>query len=378
MQNITSSPPTHQLAQQSTPMKSVDLDISVNTHAIKQISAAAVLEDPLEVQSMGSATSTEHTTESRDPHVWDRTQFLGGSDIGAILGLSSFRSAVDVWLEKTQGTNSQADSLIFRFGHFAEDFIAKEYERATGRITHSQDISLTHEHYPYLWGHVDRWVVDANSTTDQHHLSSAVRILECKTSHPQQAHLWGEPGSDQVPMAYYVQCAWYMMLANCPICDVAVLIGNNDFRIYTLHQDPELEKFLLESAIHFWEQHVLTRISPEPRSEDDCRKLFSKVSTAKKVEAPHTLVKEIEHFHAIQTMIKEKEALASEIKQLIMKTLGDADTLTYQGKILATWKAPKPSIKTNFKQLELDHPEWLTPYQSTQEASRRLLIKELV
>ncbi len=377
MQNIKSSTALHKLAQQSAPMKSVDLDISVNTHAIKQISAAAVLEDSLEIQSMGSAASTEHTMESKDPHVWDRTQFLGGSDLGAILGLSSFRSAVDVWLEKTQGIKNQADSLIFRFGHFAEDFIAKEYERATGRITHSQDIPLTHEQYPYLRGHIDRWVEDAHSR-DQQHLSPAMRILECKTSHPQQAHLWGEPGSDQVPMAYYVQCAWYMMLANCPICDVAVLIGNNDFRIYTLHQDPELEKFLLESAIHFWGKHVLTRISPEPISEDDCRKLFPKVSPTKKVEAPQTLVKEIEHFHAIQTTIQEKEALASEIKQLIMKTLGDADTLTYQGKILATWKAPKPSIKTNFKQLELDHPEWLIPYQSTQENSRRLLIKELI
>lgn len=378
MQNIKSSPPTHQLAQQSAPIKSIAGDISVHTPAIKQLSTNTDLENPLKVLSIENARSTEDRVKPKDPHIWDRTQFLGGSDVGAILGLSSFRSAVDVWLEKTQGTNSQADSLIFRFGHFAEDFIAKEYERATGRITHSQDISLTHEHYPYLRGHVDRWVVDANSPIDQHHLSSAVRILECKTSHPQQAHLWGEPGSDQMPMAYYVQCAWYMMLANCSICDVAVLIGNNDFRIYTLHQDPELEKFLLESAIHFWEQHVLTRISPEPKSEDDCRKLFSKVSADKKVEAPQTLVKEIQHFHTIQTMIKEKEALASEIKQLIMKTLGDADTLTYQGKIVATWKAPKPSIKTNFKQLELDHPEWLTPYQSTQEASRRLLIKELV
>jgi len=377
MQNIKSNTASHKLAQQSAPIKNVDLDISVDTPVIKRLPEDSVLENPLEIQSMGSAASSEHTMESKDPHVWDRTQFLGGSDLGAILGLPSFRSAVDVWLEKTQGTKNQADSLIFRFGHFAEDFIAQEYERATGRITHSQDISLTHEHYPYLRGHVDRWVEDAHSS-DQHHLSPAMRILECKTSHPQQAHLWGEPGTDQVPMAYYVQCAWYMMLANCPICDVAVLIGNNDFRIYTLHQDPELERFLLESAIHFWEQHVLTKISPEPSSEDDCRKLFPKVSAAKKVEAPQTLVKEIEHFHAIQTMIKEKDALASEIKQLIMKTLGDADTLTYQGKTLATWKAPKPSIKTNFKQLELDHPEWLTPYQSTQENSRRLLIKELV
>ena len=31
----------------------------------------------------------------------DRTKYLGGSDIGAILGLSKYRTPVDVWLEKT-------------------------------------------------------------------------------------------------------------------------------------------------------------------------------------------------------------------------------------------------------------------------------------
>jgi hypothetical protein len=105
-----------------------------------------------------------------------------------------------------------------------------------------------------------------------------------------------KPWSDQVLMAYYIQCAWHMMLANYSICDVVVLIGNNDFRIYTLRQDSKLGKFLLESAIHFLEKHILTRISPEPISEDHCRKLFQKVSVAKKVEAPQSLVKEIEYF----------------------------------------------------------------------------------
>jgi len=28
----------------------------------------------------------------------DRTQFIGGSDIGAILGLSPYRTPIDVWL----------------------------------------------------------------------------------------------------------------------------------------------------------------------------------------------------------------------------------------------------------------------------------------
>jgi predicted phage-related endonuclease len=31
----------------------------------------------------------------------DRTKYIGGSDIGAILGLSRFRSPLEVWMEKT-------------------------------------------------------------------------------------------------------------------------------------------------------------------------------------------------------------------------------------------------------------------------------------
>jgi predicted phage-related endonuclease len=57
----------------------------------------------------------------------ERTKYLGGSDIGAILGLSKYRSAVDVWMEKTGKTFSQKDSLPLRFGQFAEDFVAREY-----------------------------------------------------------------------------------------------------------------------------------------------------------------------------------------------------------------------------------------------------------
>jgi putative phage-type endonuclease len=387
--DIQSSKPNQEKVKQNTPTENTALETSGHGSCVEKLTLITANDNQPQIETAKSTTSiaqiiepikdsrlSTHPITSKERIIWDRSQFLGGSDLGAILGLSTFRSAVDVWLEKTQGTGAQADSLIFRFGHFAEDFIAQEYERVTAHTTHKEELALTHHQYPYLKGHVDRWVTESKKE-DQSNDGPSSRILECKTSHPQQAHLWGEPGSDQVPMAYYVQCAWYMMLANCSICDVAVLIGNNDFRIYTLNQDPELEKFLLETAVHFWEQHVLTKTAPEPISEDDCRKLYPKSEPSKKTEASANLLKEIQHLHEIQTIIKEKEAMASEIKQLIMNTLKDADTLTYQGKTLATWKAPKPSIKTNYKQLELDHPEWVIPYQSPQENSRRLLIKEL-
>ena len=324
---------------------------------------------PIPTTPSSEGSSREDLSEDEIP--WDRSMFLGGSDMGAILGLSPYRSAVDVWLEKTQRMTSQADNLVLRFGKFAEDFVAQEYERATGCRTHIDPTPLVHEQHEYLMGHVDRWVIDTRST------QSALRILECKTTHPQQAHLWGEPGSDQIPMAYFVQCAWYMMLANSKSCDVAVLIGNNDFRIYTLHQDPELEALLLETAIDFWQEHVLLNIPPLPRSEEDCRQLYRQSDVAQSIEAPDLVMSDLRRYHDLQAIIKEKEAMSSDIKQRVMQTLGEADTLTYQGRTVATWKAPKPSIKTNYKQLELDHPDWLAPYQITQENSRRLLIKEL-
>ena len=41
----------------------------------------------------------------------DRTKYIGWSDIGAILGLSKFRSALDVWMEKTGKEVKSLDSL---------------------------------------------------------------------------------------------------------------------------------------------------------------------------------------------------------------------------------------------------------------------------
>ncbi len=40
-----------------------------------------------------------------------RAKSLGGSDIGALLGFSKYRSAVDVWMEKTGKDIAIRDSL---------------------------------------------------------------------------------------------------------------------------------------------------------------------------------------------------------------------------------------------------------------------------
>lgn len=300
----------------------------------------------------------------------ERHQFLGGTDIAAILGLSSYRTPVDVWLEKTQRTQGSADHLVLRFGRYAEDFVAQEYERETGFVTQKPPGIIQHQDHPYLAGSIDRIMIHEGET--QMH-----RLLECKTSHPRNTHLWGEAGTDQVPLNYLVQCLWYLMLTQCEICDLAVLIGNNDFRIYSITRNLAVEELLLKRATHFWQHHVLEDVSPPTQSEADCRALFQTVNNSASLEASPTLMEHIERLKEIQLHRHQEEVEISAIKQIIMNTLKDKDTLTFNNRVVATWKTPKPSLKTDWKLLEKEHPDWVQPYQHLQENSRRLLIKDM-
>jgi hypothetical protein len=58
-----------------------------------------------------------------------------------------------------------------------------------------------------------------------------------------------------------------------------------------------------------------------------------------------------------------------------MNQMGEAETLTYQEKVLATWKAPKPSFRLDSKRLETDHPQIASNYKIPVQNSRRLVIK---
>ncbi len=92
-----------------------------------------------------------------------RPKSLGGSDIGAILGLSKYRSAVDVWMEKTGKEIAVKDSLPLRFGQFAEEFVAFEYALATGLSLANHDAAVCHPVYQFMYGLIDRFVLNGDT-----------------------------------------------------------------------------------------------------------------------------------------------------------------------------------------------------------------------
>jgi predicted phage-related endonuclease len=201
--------------------------------------------------------------------------------------------------------------------------------------------------------------------------------LECKTANPFSSGDWGEVGSDEVPMSYLCQCIWYMAITNINQVDLAVLFGNSDFRIYEIARDLELELAILQKANLFWNEYVLKDIPPPVSSEQDCHTLFKKGDPTKSIEASAETLDLTKRLQLLNSEIDIREKEISSIKQAIMNQMGEAETLTYQEKVLATWKAPKPSFRLDSKRLETDHPQIASNYKIPVQNSRRLVIKEL-
>jgi len=312
---------------------------------------------------------------------WDRSQFLGGSDIGAILGFSKYRTPLQVWMEKTGKSKPFRGSLATRFGHFNEAFVASEYAQATGQILHKYPGAIIHPEYPYFQAHIDRLILDPKQNINEDENSCAAifknasGILECKTANPFAKAEWGEPGSDQVPLPYLCQCLWYLLITKLPKADLAVLFGNSDFAIYSINRDIELEALIVQKAEYFWSQYVLKDLPPPTQTEDDCLTLFNKSTPKQAKEANDEVVQDIHKLIELNAQIKESEQQVSTLKQAVMNYLQEADTLTFEDQILVTWKATNAAKRFDTKGFAAVHPELYEQFLVTGQSTRRFVLK---
>lgn len=101
----------------------------------------------------------------------ERREYIGGSDIAAVMGMNRWKTSLTLWLEKigeidlNDNSNNEAKEL----GRELEDFVAKKFSKKTGLKVRKRQEKYTHKKYPFLVAHVDRIIVG----TDE--------LLECKT-----------------------------------------------------------------------------------------------------------------------------------------------------------------------------------------------------
>lgn len=297
----------------------------------------------------------------------ERKNYLGGTDLAAICGLSPYRTALDVYLDKTSDDIAENTNSAMRWGTLLEDVIAKAYSEDTGYDVTTEPNTIYHPEYKFLGANIDRWV--------DRWVNNGTHILECKTAGFTKSKEWGDSGTDQIPESYLIQVAYYAAICNVSKIDIAVLIGGQDFRIYTYLKNNNLEDKLIKIACNFWYNHVEKKIAPKCVNTKDTFNLFPQ-SNSKEITAKEGILAKLEELKKARLSEEEIQKTIERLKVEIQEFMQDYDVLIDEnGNIIATWKNTAPRTCFDLKRFKDEAKELYLKYVNVAKQSRVFLIK---
>ncbi|EAE8028162.1 hypothetical protein BM966_15835 [Listeria monocytogenes] len=177
-----------------------------------------------------------------------RRQGIGGSDAGIIMGLNKYKTAFELWLDKTgQVLPDESAGEAAYWGNQMEEVVAKEFEKRTGKKVRRSNMMYQHPEHDFMLANVDRFIVGEDA------------LLECKTA---SAYLAKEWEADEVPATYLVQIQHYLAVTGKSKAYVAVLIGGNKFIWKEIERDEELINQIIAFELDFWETNVKGHVAP--------------------------------------------------------------------------------------------------------------------
>lgn len=185
---------------------------------------------------------------------------IGGSSIGAIMGLNPYKKPCDVWdtFFGTRPPDSNYSKHLDR-GIRMEPIIADIYAEQTGR--HLAHRGTTYAQYKgaLLHSMVDRMIMPCEGR-------AAEGVLELKCPDDFAYDLTLTRGIDS---SYFAQWQFYAGIENVTWGAFGLFnVSRWELHKFDLEADTEYQNGLFEGAAKFWNEHILTRRRPEgPRME---------------------------------------------------------------------------------------------------------------
>lgn len=308
-----------------------------------------------------------------------RRSGIGGSDIAAIVGLSPWATAYDVWRSKvdpdTEREAATSASLAVELGVELEDFAARKFTEVTGLRVRRCNHMFRCPGAEVFAANLDRVIIEDGAPVVRGELRTR-SILECKTA--SRADEWGEPWTDAIPEHYKCQVQWEMGVTGAARCYVSVVFLTMPYRhaVYLVERDDDLIAYLFSAGGQFWRDYVETKTPPPPQTYEDAARRWS--GTADVCTADAELSQLLDLYRAATAERKEAERREDAIKAQICGRMGDCVVLaTASGRKLASWSASKEAVKVDYKGIveELSpDPAIIQKYSQTYNTARRFTL----
>ena len=271
-----------------------------------------------------------------------RRKGIGGSDVAAICGLSPWKSAIQVYLEKLGMAEDQEENDAMRWGKLLEPVIADEFSRQTGLPVQRVDAILQHPDHDWALANVDRLIVPQDQEPG---------ALEVKNTSAYLAKAWDE---GEVPQHYITQLQWYLWVLGLRWGYFAPLIGGN--KLLTdkrMDIDMELVEPMVKVCADFW-QMVVLRTPPAPdgseASTDTLKLLYPHAAPGKIVPLSEVSEEDIRRYldlkEELEAFTEAKEYEIDAIANKIKAELKDGEVGTLAGRPVVTWKETRRAAYT--------------------------------
>lgn len=331
----------------------------------------------IKFEQLQDANAVKTSNLSRQDWLALRQSGIGGSDIAAIIGVSPYATAYDIYQSKTQPVNEDTNEFAY-WGTVLEDIVAREFSKRSGLKIQNVNFLMRHPEHRWAIANIDRAIInrdvsgnvrfkDGKLTTDQ--------IVEIKTASEYVGKNWGLEESDEVPDQYQCQAQWYMGVTDTQVCHMAVLIGGNKYRQYKIERHQDFIDYLFEAAESFWTNNVLAGVEPDATTLQNAKDKYPRHNpdTTLDVEPDSEAAKVFEYYESLKAQEKEVKAALELAQTDLICQIQDNEALAIDGEVVATYKV-QVSNRFNSSQFKKDMPELAEKYNKQSE-SRVMRVK---
>jgi len=313
----------------------------------------------------------------------DQRMTVSASRIAAMLGLDRYCTPLTLFLRMRGQLSDEVDNAAIQQGRY--------YERATcdwACDTYGMEIvpgwEQTRLSHGYLSGHPDFVVRDEHGK---------LAIAEVKNPFwSYKGDDWGEPGTDEVPRAHFLQAMTYNHLVLKGVVTKGVRMdGPKDWADYSyvvaklkggiarykIPYDGDIMR-LVEMQAKAFVERVANNDPPSPEDEQDMRNLWP-VQEGKVADCNSAFVEQLKALDAVKKQIKQLTEQESALKAVVLGFARDAETIEYVDNGSRTTVCSLATNRTlDTEALLADHPDLLAQFAKLDTAALRKANKALV
>ena len=258
----------------------------------------------------------QQLVETRKQMLARRRLRLGATDVAALFGISPYKTAYEVWLEKKGMLEGQPENEAMALGNALEPGLLDLAERKFGQML--RQVPVVSERAPIA------------STCDGILTDGSNRPVEIKTAgltgfNADVTH-WGEPGTDQIPDWYLVQVHTQLLCTGSDRAFVLALIGGRGLLTYHVDRDDSVCDAIIRKANEWWNDYVVGKGIPDfdpPPSVDVLKRMRREPESV--VDLDHETSDLVAQLDVAKFAAKEANKAVDELKAKVLVRLGDCE-----------------------------------------------------